>query len=116
MPELNDLHLTRDEANRILEFIGYGSLNARFWFIGLEEGLSSKNPADLQDNLTARGTWPCIIDLAEACLQLRHNRNPIEIVNAPPPRTPTWPWMAKICLRLTDGPASLTKQNVRHYV
>jgi hypothetical protein len=115
--KLKDLDLTRDEAKRILRFVGYGNLSARFWFIGLEEGLSSEEKNDLQHNLKSRGTWSSVMDLAEACLTLRHNGKSVEIKNYPHlPKTPTWRWMAKVCLWLDARRFSATNDEANDYV
>jgi hypothetical protein len=91
------------EARRILQFIGYGRLAAPIWFVGLEEGLSSLEPADLAHNLKARGKWDEVMDLERAHLLLHHNGEPMQIA-IKPPRTQTWTWMAKIAEALASSP------------
>ena len=91
------------EARRILEFIGYGRFAAPIWFVGLEEGLSSGEPADLAHNLKSRGKWNEVADLERAHLLLRDHGKPIEVA-VKPPRTQTWTWMAKIATALTNNP------------
>ena len=109
--------LSRDEAHHILGFLGYGRLSAPFWFIGLEEGLSSLDPSDLAQNLKARGSWDEVMDLERALLSLRHEGRPIRIT-VKPPRTPTWRWMCRIVveiaqkLGLGDRPAA--REYLRH--
>jgi len=96
-------NLSLAEARRILEFIGYGRFAAPIWFVGLEEGLSSLEPADLAHNLKARGAWDEVIDLERACSLLHHNGQPARIA-IKPPRTQTWTWMAKIARVLAESP------------
>lgn len=106
--------LTCDNAKRILSFIGYGTLSAPFWFIGLEEGLKSDDHEDLQHNLRSRGAWLQTMDLAEACLRLRDNRSPLNIESYKYAWTPTWWWMARVCRYLTCGPDSGTDEKAKN--
>jgi hypothetical protein len=55
--DFSSANLSRKEVHRILGFLGYGRSSAPIWFIGLEEGLSSDQPADFSHNLQARGAW-----------------------------------------------------------
>jgi len=69
----NNESLSTDEINSLLEFIGYGSLDAPLWFIGMEESLGKRpgftNWTAIQE-LEIRATWNRVMDVRDAHVQL----------------------------------------------
>ncbi len=61
-PDMNGL--TDSQISRLLEFVGYGSLSAPVWFIGLEEA------GEGEDRLLVRTTFDRIMDILKAHEQL----------------------------------------------
>lgn len=100
---MNEHHigLGPDHTARILDFLGYGSLSAPVWFVGIEEGLGSMSSQDTISNLKARGTFERTMDLVEAHKLLKEKAQFIDIERRPP-STQVWQFMAKI-MRAYNG-------------
>jgi len=57
--------ITEAQINRLSEFIGYGNLRGRFWFVGMEEHLDRDR--DPEQDIATRATWSEVEDLHHAC-------------------------------------------------
>jgi hypothetical protein len=76
---------------RLLEFVGYGNLNAPYWFLGMEEGTGGTDKG-IEANLEARIThFEQVADLVEA-----HKILNFDIPTMRKSPTQVWLWMAKI--------------------
>jgi hypothetical protein len=86
------MNLTPQERNRLLNFIGYGNLDAPVWFLGMEEGTGGHTDLNgIQANIRVRAThFQPIEDLVES-----HQYFDYDI---PSQRkfTQVWLWMAKL--------------------
>jgi len=61
--------ISPDEFNIILNFIGYGNLNAPLWFLGIEEGLGKRYKAEhwsYEWEIRMRASWSPVMDLHAA--------------------------------------------------
>ncbi len=69
----NDESLCTEQINSLLGFIGYGSVDASLWFIGMEESLGKRpgftNWTAIRE-LEIRANWNRVMDVREAHLQL----------------------------------------------
>ncbi|MBZ0301544.1 MAG: hypothetical protein K8J31_17490, partial [Anaerolineae bacterium] len=108
----NDMNLSQAEKDRLLNFIGYGSLQAPIWFLGMEEGTGgSRDPEAIETNIRTRARhFQPVDDLVET-----HQHWDYDI---PSQRkfTQVWLWMAKLT-RGTQGAADWPDtENAKHYV
>lgn len=95
--------LTDRELNHLLRFIGYGSLSAPYWFLGMEEGGGGN------DNLRTRLEFQTVEDCKAA-----HQKLGITRFHGDRPRIQsTWGKMARIMLSL--GGEEPTRQAIRRY-
>jgi hypothetical protein len=95
--------LTDNELNHLLEFVGYGSLNARIWFIGMEEAGGG------EDNLRSRLAFRQVEDCAEAhkILGITKHHFGKKVIQR------TWRGMCYVMLRL-EGKES-DRESIRNY-
>jgi hypothetical protein len=94
---------TQKQLIKLLDFVGYGNLNAPIWCIGLEERAS-----DLR-RLKARLKFTPIMDLKRALHILG-----IHYYHAPPYKLqPTWKTMCRIVLTLKG--VEPTRKELRDY-
>jgi hypothetical protein len=97
------LPLANDQLNYLLDFVGYGSLDADIWFLGMEEGGGGK------DNIRTRLMFRQVEDCAEAHRMLgivHHHWGKKRI-------QPTWRGMCCIMLELEGKPVST--EHIRNY-
>lgn len=102
---LNVKPLTSQQLQHLLDFKGYGRLDAPIWFIGMEEGIGGQaNNVEtaILMNITARLKKydKDVMDIAQAHLAMNYE---IEKITASP--TQVWTWMAKIALALSNDSA-----------
>ncbi len=95
--------LTDTELDHLLNFIGYGKLNADVWFLGMEEGGGGAN------NIRSRLRFRPVEDCAEAhkilgITKFHTGQNIIQ---------PTWRGMCYIMLRLEGKPVD--RESIRNY-
>jgi len=95
--------LTDKELTHLLEFVGYGSLNASFWFLGMEEGGGGES------NLRTRLQFDTIEDCAKAhrllgVTKYHSGRRNIQ---------PTWRAMCYIILAMSGQEP--TQKAIRNY-
>ncbi len=65
MTESSSLVLTSDDREKLLGFLGYGRLEARFWFLGMEEGSGGSD--NVEPNIKIRLKFSdTLMDLHEA--------------------------------------------------
>ncbi len=95
--------LTDKQLERLLEFIGYGVLNAEYWFLGMEEGGGG------EDNVRARLKFKQLEDCAEAhkILGITKHHFGKRIIQQ------TWRGMCYIMLRLINEEPNA--ENIRNY-
>ena len=63
------MNINQQDRDKLLNFLGYGNLNAPFWFLGMEEG--SGGEVNVESNITSRLKFPNgIMDLQEAHIYL----------------------------------------------
>lgn len=95
--------LTDAELQHLLAFVGYGHLNAKVWFIGMEEGGGG------EANLRARLKFKPVEDCAKA-----HEILGITRLHGPQPRIQrTWRGMCYLMLRLAGQTPNA--ENIRRY-
>lgn len=95
--------LTDAELSQLLNFVGYGRLNAPVWFLGMEEAGGG------EDNLRKRLSFLAVDDCALAHQKLgitKHHWDKRTI-------QPTWRGMCCIMLELENRQA--TRENIRSY-
>ncbi len=95
--------ITNDQLERLLNFVGYGSLDANVWFLGMEEAGGG------EENIRTRLQFRTVEDNANAHKLLgvtKHHSGKRSI-------QPTWRGMCYIMLRL-EGQAP-TRENLRTY-
>jgi hypothetical protein len=95
--------LTDTELEHLLNFIGYGKLNADVWFVGMEEGGGG------EDNIRARLKFRPVEDCAEAhkILGITKFHTGQKIIQS------TWRGMCYIMLRLEGKPVD--RESIRNY-
>jgi hypothetical protein len=95
--------LTDKELEHLLNFIGYGKLNADVWFLGMEEGGGG------EDNIRARLRFRQVEDCAEAhaILGITKFHTGQKIIQG------TWRGMCYIMLRLEGKPVD--RESIRNY-
>lgn len=84
------MHLTPEEINGMSNFLGYGNLNAPYWFLGMEEGTGGATTAEIEKNMKIHATFSPVIDVYEAHLLYDYD---MTIQNK---FTPVWLQMAYI--------------------
>lgn len=95
--------LTNEELEYLLNFVGFGKLNADVWFLGMEEAGGGK------ENIRARLKFKQVEDCAEAhkILGITKHHSGKKIIQ------PTWRGMCYIMLRL-DGKET-DRESIRNY-
>lgn len=95
--------LTNEELEYLLNFVGFGKLNADVWFLGMEEAGEGK------ENIRARLKFKQVEDCAEAhkILGITKHHSGKKIIQ------PTWRGMCYIMLRL-DGKET-DRESIRNY-
>jgi hypothetical protein len=96
----SSFQLSENQKQKLLNFLGYGNLNAPFWFMGMEEG--SGGSVNLEPNITARLKFTDeIMDLQDA-----HNEKHLNWVywdiNNPVKFPSVWIYMARIMRALSS--------------
>jgi hypothetical protein len=94
------MNLTEQERQKLLNFVGYGNPNGRFWFMGMEEGSGGSD--NLEPNITARLKFSDeIMDLQDA-----HDEQHLNWVywdiNKPVKFPSVWVYMARIVRALSQ--------------
>ena len=102
-------------VEHILSFVGYGSLAAPLWFIGLEEGLGGMDDADVAANLVARGKFAETMDLAQSHMTLVEAGRPYDLSQRHR-FTQVWLWMARFARALEGAPDWQDIDLAKHYV
>jgi len=99
------------DIDRLLSFIGYGSLAAPLWFLGMEESLGPRpgNPGwTVEWELEVRSQWDPIMDVREAHVQLQdaywERRNYSQV----------WRFMAKLARGLLHRAPDWRDTNLAH--
>lgn len=95
--------LTDDELDHLCKFIGYGSLTAETWFLGMEEAGAGEAA------LRTRANFDIVEDCADAHLALgiiKHHWGPRAIQS-------TWRGMCYVMLALDDR--CTTREDIRRY-
>jgi hypothetical protein len=110
-----EIELSSEEIGRIAGFLGYGSLSKSVWFIGIEEGLGKMNSDEARGNLKARGSFERTMDLHEAHLRLREERQPIDIEKKQG-FTQAWLWIARIMLAVEKRADCRNTEAVKAYI
>ncbi len=96
----SSLDLSRASQERLLEFIGYGRIDAPVWFIGINEGTGVH--ANLSLNLATRAQhFERVMDVRKA----------LDLLGVEAPTTQVWKFMAKLVLGL-KGQAFLGERKV----
>jgi len=100
---LRSEHLTDEELERLLSFVGYGRGEADVWFLGMEEAGGG------EDNLRARLQFEPIEDLARAhrILGVTKHHTGQRVIQ------PTWRGMCYIMLALEGRPTD--RESIRRY-
>ena len=95
--------LTDTELDHLVNFIGYGKLNADVWFLGMEEGGGG------EDNIRSRSKFRPVEDCAEAhkILGITKFHTGQKIIQS------TWRGMCYIMLRLEGKPVD--RESIRNY-
>lgn len=95
--------LTDNELEHLLNFVGYGNLNAKVWFIGMEEAGGG------EDNIRSRLKFSKVEDCANAhkILGITKHHTGRKIIQS------TWRGMCYIMLRLEDNPVD--RESIRNY-
>ncbi len=105
------MHFTAEETYKLLNFIGYGNLNARVWFIGMEERLPTE--ADVVAALRTRLLFAEVEDLYRAhCLLHEADSVPKYLKHHSMRFTQqkTWCPMCELMLRLNGNPEPTREQ------
>ncbi len=92
------MSITADHLDKLINFLGYGTLKAPIWFLGLEEAFTERAGFSYADNLLAHSEFPRIIDVQDA-----HTRLRAEYWRREGPTLPVsdvWKWAAKLTLAL----------------
>lgn len=106
------MNLSLEERDRLLNFIGYGNLDAPIWFLGMEEGTGGNtDPVVIETNIRTRAEhFQPIEDLVES-----HRHFDYDI---PSQRkfTQVWLWMAKLVRNLEGESDWQDTEKAKHYV
>jgi hypothetical protein len=94
---------SRENADKLFQFIGFGNLDGPIWFLGMEEGGGN------EDTLRARLAFDPIMDLEEAQRELGNSRH----FGSKPDLQSTWSVLCKIALGLNGAPNDT--ESVRRY-
>ena len=85
----------KQQKANLIRFLGYGRLDAPYWFIGMEEGLGGANEAERLEQLRIRAnSFHPLMDL-----QLAHTKFDVNYWKQPI-RTQVWLWITRIILIL----------------
>src|SRR5258706_9050297 len=88
---VESMSISQDMLQRSLDFLGYGTLDAPIWFLGMEESFRERPGFDHQRNLEVHAKFDRVMDvqIAHELLEARYWLAPKLNVSS------VWRWMAK---------------------
>jgi len=96
---------SEEDADKLLDFIGFGNLDGPIWFLGMEEGGGS------EETLRVRLSFDAVMDLKDAQTKLGNAR--YFDFDPRPKLQSTWSVLSKIAIGLTNDTVSAREYQAR---